>query len=115
MNIVITDLYDGLNLPVIPASTEAPIKCVWDHADELAKQQTGAWKQQRIKMKVARIEDQEAKKKWVKQQALRHTYGGDSEEDGDDDGQLGAELLIVSRRKCHCGSTQHQCIRSLNS
>lgn len=51
----------------------------------------------------------------MKQQAVRHTYGGDS---GDDDGQLvtevndmignGEELLVVSGRKCHCGSTQHQ-------
>ena len=114
----VIDLYDRLNFPVIPAITEALIKCVWDRADELAKQQTEAWKQQCIKMKVARTEDQEARKKWVKQQAVRHTYGGDSEDDGDDDGQLvaevndmignGEELLVVSGRKCRCGSTQHQ-------
>ena len=52
---------------------------------------------------------------WVKQQAVRHSYGeGDSEDDGDDDGQLVAEvdeilgnedeLLVVSGRKCRCGS-----------
>ena len=102
----VIDLYDRLNLPVIPAITEALIKCVRNRADELAKQQTEARKQQRIKMKVARSEDQEARKKWVKQQAVRHTYGGDSEDDGDDDGQLvaevndmignGEELLVVS-------------------
>lgn len=64
-----------------------------DCADELAKQQTEARKQQRIIMKVARTEDQEARKKWVKQQAVRQTCGGDSEDDGDDDGQLIAEVI----------------------
>lgn len=41
----VIDLYDRLNLPVIQAITEALIKCVRDHADELAKHQTEAWKQ----------------------------------------------------------------------
>ena len=55
----------------------------------------------------------------MKQEAVRHTYEGDSEDDEDDDNQLvaevndmignGEELLIVSGRKCRCGSTQHQC------
>lgn len=58
----VIDLYDRLNLPAI---TEALIKCVWDRADELAKQQTEARKQQQIKMKVARTEDQEGREKWV--------------------------------------------------
>lgn len=69
----VTDLYDRLNLTVIPAITEALIKCVQDRADELVKQWTEARKQQQIKMKVARTENQEARKKWVKQQAVRHT------------------------------------------
>ena len=83
-----------------------------DRSDELAKQRTKARKQQQIKMKVPRTEDQEGKEKWVKQQPVRHTYGGDSKDDGDD-GQLVAEvndmidngekLLVVSGRKCHCG------------
>ena len=41
----VIDLCDRLNLPVIPAITEALIKCVRDHADELAKQQIEAQKQ----------------------------------------------------------------------
>ena len=36
----VKDLYERLNLPVIPAVVEALIKCVRDHAAELAKQQT---------------------------------------------------------------------------
>ena len=82
-----------LNLAIIPEVAEALIKCVRDRAAELAKEQTEARKQQRIEMKVARTEDQEVRKMWVKQQAVRHSYGeGESEEDGDDDGQLVAEV-----------------------
>ena len=40
-------------------------------------------------MKVARAEDQEARKKWVKQQAVRHTYGNDQEDDdAEEDGWI---------------------------
>lgn len=35
-------------------------------------------------MKVARAEDQEARKKWVKRQAVMHTYGGADSSDEDD-------------------------------
>ena len=69
-------------------------------------------------MKVTRTEDQEARKKWVKQQAVTHSYGGDSEDEEDDDGQLNSDvngilgneddLLVVSGRKCRRGLTQHQ-------
>ena len=114
----VIDLYQRLNLPVIPAVVQALIKCVQDRAAELNKQHTEARKQQRIRMKVARTEDQEARKKWVKQQAVRHSNGGDSEDEEDGDGQLVSDvneiigneddLLVVSGRKCCCGSTWHQ-------
>ena len=35
-------------------------------------------------MKVARVEDQLERKKWVKKQALQHSYGSE-DDDGDDD------------------------------
>ena len=59
----VKDLYQRLKLPVIPAAVEALVKCVQDHAAELNKQQREARKQQQIRMKVARTEDQEARKK----------------------------------------------------
>ena len=43
-------------------------------------------------MKVARAEDQEARKKWVKRQSVQHTYGRESEDD-DDDGDGESEGL----------------------
>jgi len=114
----VIDLYQRLNLPVIPAEAEALFKCLQYRAAELNKRQTEAWKQQGVRMKVARTEDQEARKKGVKQQAVRHSYGGDSEDGGDDNGQLVSDVneilgnkddpLVVSGRKCHCGSTKHQ-------
>lgn len=94
----VLDLYERLKLPIVPAVVEALMKVVSDRAAELEKQQTEARKQQRIRMKVARTEDQEARKKWVKQQAVRHTYGGGSEDEGRDDDQLVAEVNEILGR-----------------
>jgi len=73
-------------------------------------------------MKVARSEAQEARKKWGKQQAIRHTYGHD--EDDDDEGvdqetvALARELVpgegpdgcvtVISGKTCRCGSHEHK-------
>ena len=67
-------------------------------------------------MKVPRAEDQAERKKWVKQQVVRHTYGHDDfGDEGHDDGNLvrdvaqligdGDEITVVSGRQCRCGST----------
>lgn len=65
-----------------------------------------------------------ARKKWVKQQAVQHTYGNDTE-DGDEedvdpaltvDAQEaigGAEesdgtILLISGKSCQCGSKTHK-------
>ena len=68
-------------------------------------------------MKVARAEDQEAREKWVKQQAVRHSYGQEDSGDEDDDGNLVRDVgemignedesTLISGRKCRCGSTTH--------
>ena len=113
----VADLYERLNLPAIPAVVQALHKAISDRAANLEKQKTEKGKQQRVHMKVARAEDQEARRKWVKQQAVRHTYGREDSEDEDDDGNLVRhvgqmignedELTVVSGRKCRCGSTTH--------
>ena len=71
-------------------------------------------------MKVARAEDQESRKKWVKQQAVRHSYG--HEDSGDEDNEEvdaclerevsqvvgdNEQITVISGRKCRCGSTEH--------
>ena len=59
-----------------------------------------------VQMKVARAEDQEAWKKWVKLQAIVHSYGQDDE--GDDEPGDVAEVTVISNRTCRCGSTSHK-------
>ena len=78
----VIDLYERMNLPVISAVVRALHSSTQDRIDALRKQKTDESKHKRIRVKVARAEDQEARKKWVKRQALVHTYGGG------DDGQI---------------------------
>ena len=77
-------------------------------------------------MKVAQAEDQEARKKWVKQQPVPHTYGNDQEDDDAEEDEVdpaliitaGATmeeieeddgaLLVISGRICQCGSKTHK-------
>lgn len=61
----VADLYERLNLPVLPAVAEALQKEVADRMEEVEKGKTDHKKGIRIKMKVARAEEQEARKKWV--------------------------------------------------
>lgn len=114
----VVDLYERLNLPVVPAVVQALHKATSERIANLEKQKKEKGKQRRIHMKVARSEDQEARKKWGKQQAVMHTYGHEESEDEDDDdgnlvrdvGQMiGNEdnITVVSGRKCRCGSTSH--------
>ena len=122
----IIDLYERLNLPVIPAVIEALQKEVVDCMGEINKGKTENKKRNRIQLKVARAEDQEARKKWVKQQAVQHTYGndvddGNADEDdidpaliaaardavGGEEGNDGA-IVIISGGACRCGSKTHK-------
>ena len=116
----VVDLYERLKLPVVPAVVGALHKATTDRAAELEKQKSERRKQNRIRMKVARAEDQESRKKWVKQQAVRHSYG--CEDSGDEDEEevdahlerevsqiVGSneQITVISGRKCRCGSTEH--------
>ena len=114
----VIDSYERIKLPVVPAVVEALQKAVAERAAVLEKQKTEGGKRLRIQMKVARAEDQAERKKWVKQQVVRHTYGhDDSGDEGDDDGNLvrdvaqligdADEITVVSGRRCRCGSTDH--------
>ena len=120
----IIDLYSRLQLPVIPAIIQALQKEVEDRMTEIEKGRTDHTKKIRVQMKVARAEEQEERKRWVKRQRLQHTYGH-NEDDGDneqEDPRLvnaarevieGAEqndgaAIIISGKACKCGSRQHQ-------
>ena len=110
----VIDLYERLNLPVVPCVVEALQRAVKERRAALEKQKTEFSKKNRINMKVARVEDQAARRNWGKRQAVQHTYGGvDDEESGDDRSTVEVEVpnggvTIVSGRKCKCGSTEHR-------
>ena len=97
----IVDLYERMNLPV----------------KELEKKKTDKAKQKRVSHKIAHSEDQEERKKWVKRQAILHTYGAEDDDDGSEEDRTlvqeaerimgGEETVTVSGRKCRCGSTSH--------
>jgi hypothetical protein len=120
------DLYDRIHLPVIPAVIETLQKEVAARMKEVDRGKTEGKKKGRICMKVARAEDQEARKKWLKRKELHHSYGTNDadegvEEDEDDPNLIagavkaitGAEqncgtLTIVSGKSCRCGSKEHR-------
>ena len=121
----VIDLYERLNLPVIPAVIDALQKAVVDRMKEIEKGKTDHKKKTRIRMKVARAEDQEARKKWVKRQAVEHTYGAEADdahvdEDVDPDLIVAAReaieaaesndgaTVIISGQTCRCGSKTHK-------
>ena len=116
----IKDLYDRLRLPVIPAIVESLQNEVVKRMKDLEKAKTDKVKKNRIQMKVARVEDQLERKKWVKKQALQHSYGNedDDEDNSDDDNDDNANKRIaveaakqitkVKERKCRCGSKEHK-------
>ena len=60
----VVDLYAELNLPVLPAVAQALQKAVEATAANFQKK-TADEKANRVKMKVARAEDQEARRKWL--------------------------------------------------
>lgn len=121
----VIDLFERLNLPVVPAVVEALQKEVADRMKEVQRGKTDHKKKVRINMKVARAEEQEARKKWVKRQALQHTYGQE-EESADEEEAIdpaliqaaatviravedsNGDMLHISGKSCRCGSTQHK-------
>ena len=114
----IIDLYDRLNLPVLPEVVRAFQKATQERMKELEKKKTDEAKQKRVSHKIAHSEDQEERKRWVKRQAILHTYGVEDDDDGGEEDRTlvqeaerilgGEETVIVSGRKCRCGSTTHQ-------
>ena len=104
------DLYECLNLPVLPAVVQALEKAIKERAVELEREKSDKAKQGRVRMKVARAEDQEARKKWLKRQAIEHSYGqeddADDVEPGPSDGDE-TPTAVVSGKSCRCGLKEH--------
>ena len=114
----ILDLYNHLGLPVFENMRE-----YLEHENEsrmqaLLKQKTIEAKEKRVAYKAKRASDLDKRKKWVKQQALKHTYGSDDDEDEDKDDKSSSKRVERSDfdqtvftssnvKACKCGSTNH--------
>lgn len=70
----VADLYEQLNLPVLPAVLQALQKAVEERAAKLQKEKTQEAKANRVHVKVARAEDQESRRKWLKRRAIEHSF-----------------------------------------
>ena len=77
-------------------------------------------KKKRIKWKNARDLEQEERKRWAKQQEIKHDYGEEDDLEVDDDSTNVKDLLdsssvsrpdktiiIASKKRCKCGSPTH--------
>ena len=117
------DLFGRLKLPLLDGMQEALEQANKNRKKKLEKLRSEESKKKRIKWKNARDLEQEERKRWVKQQEIRHDYG--EEDGGEDDVEVDSvggarELLgsssvsgpdsaviIASKKKCKCGSTSH--------
>ena len=96
----------------------ALVKANRERVQNLNRIKTDSAKRSRIAMKQARREEHEARKQWVKSQAIQHDYGSSDEEcasDQEADGLLSsadsvADGVVVtsSVTKCKCGSVTHK-------
>ena len=110
------DLFKHLNLPVLDGVQEALHKSNERQMTALRNAQTEKAKRYRLRHKSTRLEEQEERKRWVKQQSISHSYGeceDDLPDDGadapDDCGPSNAATLVVTNSKCSkCGGTDHR-------
>ena len=106
----LADLYEQLNLPVLPAVVQALQKAVEERAATLQKERTEEAKANRVHMKVARAEDQEARRKWLKRLStptgMMMMTINEEETSGTTDGP--SSNVVISGKSCRCGSTEHK-------
>ena len=124
----IVDLYECMNLPVLPEVVLAFQKATKERMTELEKKKTDEAKQKRVSQKIARSEDQEERKKMGQAASHSSHICAEDEDDGSEEDRTlvqeaehlmeGEETVIVSGRKCRCGSTTHlrtsSCLCPLN-
>ncbi|XP_028417004.1 uncharacterized protein LOC114541219 [Dendronephthya gigantea] len=99
------DLYDRIHLPVIPAVIEtlqkevtARMKEVTTRMKEVDRGKTEGKKKGRICIKVARAENQEERKKWLKHQELHHSYGTNDADEGVEEDEVDPNLIAGARK-----------------
>jgi len=123
----IPDLYTRVGLPVVDDIVDACKRAVCDAEKNRLYKTRDETKKLRIRRKQARVEENEERKRWVRQQLVQHTYG-DAEEYGDqaDDDEAEAAGIMVKENQgtsaevvvvgtvagatqcCKCGSSKHK-------
>ena len=83
-----------------------------ERMEVLLKQKTFEARERRVRHKAKRALEQEQRRRWVKQQAIEHTYGSDEDKDdtkcrgSQQSLTTGSDVVISSKGKmCKCGST----------
>lgn len=99
--LLLVELFEVLNLPVLPAVVQALKKAVNQRMKNLLKKQSDEAKRQRVSQKVARAEDQEERKKWSKRQTMKHSYS--LEDDAEQDAEVDDPHLVSAAKDVRDG------------
>lgn len=119
----IIELYKKLGLPVYKDIVEALVASTQESEKTLVHQQKEETKKKRIANKRARLEENEERKRWLKEQKANHTYGSIAQEEVEEDKEASALInrdnegsdvpagtIVVSNtvRACKCGAVTHK-------
>ena len=112
------ELFMRCKLPIFEGMSDALVSANRQKLKALERIKTDTAKCRRIALKQARREEHEARKQWVKSQAIQHDYGSSDEEcvsDQEADGLLSSDdsvadgvIVTCSVSKCKCGSVTHK-------
>ena len=110
----ILDLFGRLKLPLFDGMAEALKKGNKVRAKNLEKKKTDEAKEKRTNWKKARVQEQEERKEWIRQQAVHHTYGSEDEDEEETEETVASSsksqssAFFKTHTKCKCGSSQHK-------
>ena len=103
------ELFRRLGLPVTDDMQAAVEYTLKRQSRDQQRKATEKGKKQRISLKISRAERHEARKAWVRAQAITHTYGSDSSEDDQatEARAVPVQTQSATAKACRCGSSAH--------
>ena len=103
------ELFRRLGLPVTDDMQAAVEHTLKRRSRDQQRKATEKGKKRRISLKISRAERHEARKAWVRAQAITHTYGSDSSEDDQatEARAVPVQTQSVTAKACRCGSSAH--------
>ena len=118
------ELFTQLKLPIFEGMSDALVKVNKERVKRLERIKTTTAKHRRVVLKQAKREDHEARKHWVKSQAIQHDYGDDDSSDDEPstndpeadrllssaDCVASVDGIVVTSAvgRCKCGSVTHK-------